>query len=69
MKEVVKRIVSEKEELDKKLDALTSFIPTERFEGLSLHHQKLLLAQQATMTRYSDILTDRLILIKAEGNK
>jgi len=66
MSDYIKRIENEKIELDYKLDALCVFINTDTFDKLESEHQKLLLAQQGTMARYSRILEDRLNLIKGE---
>jgi len=66
MSDFIKRLENELNELNEKLDKLTVFIGTGNFDKLSVQHQKLLLSQQSTMARYSNILSDRLNLSKEE---
>lgn len=66
MNDYIKRIENEKIALDDKLDNLSAFINTNKFDNLERKQQKLLLSQQGIMASYSSILRDRLDLIKKE---
>lgn len=67
MKDVIKRIEDERTELDEKLNRLNIFIGSDAFDKLDEENIKLLLIQQATMVKYSNILTDRINLLN-KGN-
>lgn len=67
MKDVIKRIEDERTELDEKLNRLNIFIGSDAFDELDEENIKLLLIQQATMVKYSNILTDRINLLN-KGN-
>ena len=63
-KELKIKIEDEHRELVIKLDKLTYFIGTNTFDNIEISEKKILLVQQAIMTRYGNILRDRLALIK-----
>ena len=67
MKDIIKRIEDERTELDEKLNRLNTFICGDAFDELDEENIKLLLIQQATMVKYSNILTDRINLLN-KGN-
>lgn len=67
MKDIIKRIEDERTELDEKLNRLNIFIGSDAFDELDEENIKLLLIQQATMVKYSNILTDRINLLN-KGN-
>lgn len=54
------RVVDEKAELDKKLQALNGFIGTNIFEALPAAERARLRNQSAAMATYSEILGDRI---------
>lgn len=54
------RVVDEKTELDKKITGLRAFIGTTTFFGLVMSERDLLVEQMNVMSRYSDILTERI---------
>lgn len=60
---VLSRVSREKEELDKKLEALRAFLKSEAFldeTNVSNLQAKLLIKQKNTMENYSDILGARI---------
>lgn len=59
-KETKDRVIVEKAELDGKIVALTMFINGLKFPDIEEEQQVLLLAQLASMNKYSSILRDRL---------
>lgn len=59
-KETKDRVIVEKAELDGKIVALTMFINGLKFPDIEKEQQVLLLAQLASMNKYSSILRDRL---------
>lgn len=59
-KETKDRVIVEKAELDGKIVALTMFINGLKFPDIEEGQQVLLLAQLASMNKYSSILRDRL---------
>ncbi len=60
MPDWTKRVVAERAELDKKIEALTSFVETEAFSHLSERSKRLLKTQLVYMREYSHILSERL---------
>lgn len=60
MKPHQKRVVDEKSELDKKLDALKAFIGTPFFHTLEAKDRDLLSEQLGHMERYSGVLQLRI---------
>ncbi len=60
MKEFVKRIVKEKEELDIKLTNLESFMETKEYLDLTLAEIVPLLKQRRVMKEYITILEERI---------
>lgn len=57
-----KRVIDEKRELDTKIEALTAFIGTPIYHGLSHQDQFLLRRQLVAMNEYSAILRERIDL-------
>lgn len=57
-----KRLLEEKEQLDRRIRALDAFFKDPEFEGLPQRHQTLLAQQFLAMTEYSAILTLRIEL-------
>jgi len=55
-----KRVVAEREELNKKIAALTSFVDTEPFNKLGPRDKRLLKTQLVFMREYAYILSQRL---------
>lgn len=60
----IERIVDEKTQLDVKKDALINFIPSKKFQELTLGQKSLLCDQLAAMRRYSEILGIRIEMEK-----
>lgn len=60
MPDWTKRVVAERAELDKKIEALTSFVETEAFSHLSERSKRLLKTQLVYMREYSHTLSERL---------
>ena len=60
MKDFVKRILKEKEELDIKLTNLESFMETKEYLDLTLDEIVLLLKQRRAMKDYTAILGERI---------
>lgn len=54
------RLLDEAEELTRRVEALSSFIETDKFEELTPTQQMLLPMQLSIMTQYHDILRLRL---------
>jgi hypothetical protein len=54
------RVISELNELDKKLDKLSNFLSTETFENLDTQEKHLLLVQHKLMESYAMILELRI---------
>lgn len=66
----IQRIKDEKELLDEKVDKLSKFIISEKFDSLDDEMKSLLSKQFETMKKYSEILQKRLELLeKSENNK
>lgn len=66
----IQRIKDEKELLDEKVDKLSKFIISEKFDSLDDDMKSLLSKQFETMKKYSEILQRRLELLeKSENNK
>ncbi|MBL4623367.1 MAG: hypothetical protein JKY89_13310 [Immundisolibacteraceae bacterium] len=60
MQEHEKRVVTEKEELTKKLLALLGFVETDTFKSLEQEDRELLLEQLELMKQYEVILVVRI---------
>lgn len=54
------RVVTEKQELDEKLEKLSAFLGTETFRGLDEAEQLRLIRQEERMGEYSDVLGERI---------
>lgn len=66
----IQRIKDEKELLDEKVDKLSKFIISEKFDSLDDNMKSLMSKQFETMKKYSEILQKRLELLeKSENNK
>ena len=55
------RVITEKEELDTKIAALSAFLEGEATRNLHIDDLKLLAAQLNVMREYSDILAKRIL--------
>lgn len=62
MEEYQKRVIGEKEELDKKIDSLRKFIIDKGFCNIDAEEQIRLRYQHRIMVLYSDILNDRIFI-------
>lgn len=63
-----KRVITEKQELDKKRESLRSFIMSpKKFGELDAEDQSLLVSQQQLMTQYADVLQRRINKFSIEG--
>ncbi len=61
MEEYQERVLKEKEDLDGKIDRLTSFIHSSNtFRDVGLQEQRLLRKQLRIMEFYSEVLADRI---------
>lgn len=60
MKDFVKRIIDEKNELEVKIKNLQNFFTTQTFGDLSFKEQDLLILQQHLMLAYSTVLKQRI---------
>lgn len=60
MEEFQERVVTEKRELDEKLARLRAFIGSERLAGVAEAERSRLNRQFIAMTKYSDILGERI---------
>lgn len=65
MKAHEKRIVDEQQELSKKLEALTTFIGSKKFEDLEPRDRSLLRAQSRHMRQYCRVLGQRIKRFKS----
>ncbi|KKN75787.1 hypothetical protein LCGC14_0376630 [marine sediment metagenome] len=54
------RVVEEAQELEKKLVKLVAFCRTKRFEALSSAEQCRMIRQRLLMTRYGEVLGERI---------
>lgn len=63
------RVVSEKDELDNKLNKLIGFIKGDTFQLLDRSLQSLLTIQRDAMTLYSNILDERIAAMKEPSPK
>ena len=64
MEEYQKRVVAEKEELDKKISKLTAFISSKRITTVRITEQQRLREQREIMEKYSSILAERIMCFK-----
>lgn len=64
MEEHQARVVTEKAELDGKIERLRTFFAGETFNGLPQAEQRRLRRQEAIMGLYSDVLDERIIAFK-----
>lgn len=62
MENYQKRVITEKEELDKKIERLREFYFSPRFNEIPPMQQTLLKAQLGTMVAYSEVLGARISL-------
>lgn len=68
MEDFVKRLKTEKEELEEKLKKLKTFLMTREFFNLTALQQMLLIKQEEAMRDYLDILYIRYALL-TQGDK
>lgn len=54
------RVVDEKQELDSKLDKLRAFLKTDTALGMPFLDRNLMVEQERVMTKYSDVLAERI---------
>lgn len=54
------RVITEKQELDTKIEKLTTFFSTTTFNALSVIDRTMLKAQHSVMQQYSKILEERI---------
>jgi hypothetical protein len=64
MKDVIKRVRAEKEDLDLRLGKLNLFIIGEKFMDLEQELRNMLVLQSEHMRKYSISLRDRLMFMK-----
>jgi len=63
MSDFKSRLSIEKSELDEKIAKLSDFVVGEAFKSIDPKQQDLLQTQLPVMQRYSDILTERILLL------
>jgi hypothetical protein len=61
------RVITEKQELDAKIERLLVFIQSPKFGTLPEAEQKRLRRQEVLMELYSDVLSDRIVAFGFEG--
>lgn len=66
MKNYQMRVVSEKSELDQKIESLKAFMASDKYQALPKHHQMLMIEQMNAMTRYSNVLHLRIAFFEIE---
>jgi hypothetical protein len=54
------RVMNEVEELRVKMDKLRQFVQSSKFDQLPIDEQKRLLRQSLLMSKYADVLDDRI---------
>lgn len=59
-----RRVIAERAELEGRLDLLTAFLATPKFESLTEIEQQLLVKQSGAMVALSDVLAERIALFK-----
>ena len=67
MNEFLKRVISEREDLDNKLVKLKRFIGNDIFKRLTNEEQSLLKEQYETMLKYLTILDKRINYYRSKG--
>lgn len=60
MEDYQKRVIDEKKELDSKIEKLNSFFETATYNSMEYDDRKLLLDQSDAMSKYSEILEERI---------
>lgn len=68
MNEVVNRLITERDELQEKIDKLISFTYSELFDTLDPVHARLLSTQCDVMSTYIKLLNLRIDLLKETNN-
>lgn len=61
-----RRVVDELNELRLKLEKLNQFVETKTFDNLPFDEQKRLLKQSSLMSKYVDVLQDRIVHFELE---
>jgi hypothetical protein len=64
MQEFQERVIIEKSELDQKISKLSEFMVTDLFKGLDEEEKGRMVAQLTHMTRYSQVLKERIAAFK-----
>jgi hypothetical protein len=64
MKQYQQRVIRERHELNKKIHNLVEFMDTDTYDEIDRAEQKRLLKQLEIMTRYSNVLSDRIEAFK-----
>ena len=67
MKDYQLRVIDEKADLDQKINKLTEFMRSPKFEEVGCEQRRLLLAQSMSMIGYSSILSERIDAFKREN--
>lgn len=67
MNEFLKRVISEREDLDNKLVKLKRFIGNDIFKRLTIEEQVMLTEQCKTMEQYLSILDKRINYYRSKG--
>lgn len=67
MNEFLKRVISEREDLDNKLVKLKRFIDNDIFKRLTSEEQTMLTEQYKTMEQYLSILDKRINYYRSKG--
>lgn len=63
MSDFKSRLLTEKSELDEKIEKLSPFIQDGKFQSIDPRQQKLLLKQLPVMKEYSAILNERISIL------
>lgn len=63
MSDFKSRLLTEKTELDEKIEKLSSFVQGEAIKSIDPRQQELLTKQLPTMQQYSEILNERISLL------
>ena len=69
MEAFVLRVIEEKEQLDKKIEALKAFRRSDVFSTLTYEEQYWLIMQLTTMQQYQEILELRIMYYKRKENQ
>jgi transcription termination factor NusB len=67
MNDFIDRLIDEKQQLDEKIEKLTTFIHSENFKTIEYVQQSLLQIQLLSMETYSQCLTERLVWLSPQS--